>query len=726
MGLKQSIVIKSEYTNNARSKEGKGSRGASPGQYVMRYMAREDATEVLSPVLVAGDSYDAQTFTRYMARGDATEQLKTKWDEFTEDVDAHGSLLLLKHRFREVDKLSGRAFGSRGVSLSHDALQASSDVIQDAFDRGHSVQKIVLSFTEEYLLETGVLNPSFTHKGRGSYKGKIDQLKLRSAITSGVDKMVKTGRFVEPEWVGTVQLDTSYVHAHIALVDTEFSNHRMKPDGADRGKINEAEKKMFRKGIHHSLEDMRQLHSFYSQASLERQNVVSFVKDYAYATLQENTSVQLLIASLPKDRQAWRYGTNRVSMKHPNELAVGIVESTFAREPDRSGYVRAMSAVRDYAQESALRNKLTTEERDGLVANGRERIIERSVNGLYGAIKTLGGADLSVRTPMTDIQSSSDDELVQALKTPGEGDFDPAAFTLRVRGYSKRQTIHESDAVSFYELATEFDAADSAGFVDDTAHVMRLFYEEEQRYHMGLADKYRTFLAFNHPRDQEQVEMMSPVYEDLSERFGSILKEEAVSGVVLQSKRDDYSRDLRAYTFDCFDRGVGSLKEWDAITDYRPDEGTVSTRFVLPVRPKTRAENLTKEHFGGVKALDVHHLGLDYYNKPDARIDASNALAFATVYQSRKDRTDAAQIYVTRTGQELPELDAAVRDIVSMEMVVDKAMDDGLIDTVTIDDLSQIEERQMYTISPDRSLDITNRVRETLEHIEMLEQEELE
>lgn len=729
MGMKQAIVIKSEYTNNARSKDGGGSRGASPGQYVMRYMAREDATEVLAPVLVGANSYNADAFTRYMTRMDATERLKNKLDEYTEDPDTHGSPFLLKHRFRQVDKLSGRAFGSRGVSLSHDALQASSDTIQEAFDNGHSVQKIILSFSEDYLRETGVLSPDFNHKGRGSYKGQIDQLKLRNAITSGVEKMTRTGRFIEPEWVGTIQLDTSHVHAHLALVDTEFSASRMKPDGADRGKINEAEKKMFRKGIHHQLEDMRPLHSFHQQASLERQNVVAFVKDYAYATIQENTSVQLLIASLPKERNSWRYGSNRTAMKHPNELARGIVEDTFKREPERSGYDQAMASVREYAAESSERNKLSVEEQAVLVANGRERIIERSVNGLYGAIKSLPASDLSVRTPMTDIQSSSDDELIRALKAPGDSEFDPAAFTLRVRGYAKREDIHETDAKHFYDLATEFDLADAAGVVDDTAHVMRLFYEEEQRYHMGIADKYRTFLAFNHPKDRAHVEQVTPVYEALTERFNGLVETEKRTGVKDQVERDAYARDLRSYTFDCFDRGVATLKEWDAIVDYRPDDNVVDTRFVLPVRPKTRAENLTQPHFKSVKALDVHHLGLDYYNKPDARIDATNALVFANAYQSRKDRTDSAQIYVTQTGQTLPELDAAVRDIVSMEAVVDKAVDDGLIDTVTVEDLSPSEERQLFTISPDRSLDVTNRVRETLTHIEMvaqMEEEELE
>lgn len=260
MGLKQSIIIKSEYTNNARSKPGKGSRGASPGAYVMRYMAREDATEVLAPVK---HDYNSDKFIRYISRSEATENLKNKDDDLLTDDDAYGSPLVLKHRFRKMDKLSGRAFGSRGISLSQRELEDSSESIQESFDEGHSVQKIILSFTEEYLRETGVLDEDFRHKGRGSYKGYIDQLKLRDAISRGVSEMTKTGRFEDPEWVGTIQIDTSYVHSHIALVDKEFSDFRMCDDRADRGKINEREKKSFRKGINYGLEEMKDLKSFH-------------------------------------------------------------------------------------------------------------------------------------------------------------------------------------------------------------------------------------------------------------------------------------------------------------------------------------------------------------------------------------------------------------------------------------------------------------------------------
>lgn len=681
MGLKQSIVIKSEYTNNARSKPGGGSRGASPGQYVLRYMAREDATEVLAPVAL----YDAEAFTRYMARTSATEVLKE------ERGAAFGAGSALKATFRELDKQAGRAFGTDSLSLSQEGLMRASETVQSAFDEGHSVQKVVLSFTEDYLRETGVLDRDFVHRGRGSYKGHVDQLKLRSAITNGVDMMTTVGKFADPYFVGTIQFDTSHVHAHLAIVDRQFADDRMKPDGADRGKINELEKKTLRKGINRSLEDMATLRSFSGQASLERQNVVAFVKDYAYTALAENTQVQLLVAALPEDERQWRYKSKSKAMQKPNALATAIVESVFEADPVRSGYDDAMEAVRRYAAESRLRDRLDDEEEDTLIATGRARIVERSVNGLYATLKDLTPEDRPVRTLMTDIQSSSDAELTEAVAVEKS---DTAAFALRLRGYSGRRQQHEQDVTTFRALATGFDAARDAGLVDPSANVMRLFYEEELRYHMQCADKYRYFLGFDAAKDARMVEQMTPRYEALAEAFDAEAPPEEVRV---------YTQELAAYTLDCYANGVASFKEWDAVMAF--DGVTVTPRHVAPIRPKTKAENLTASYFEQVKAKDIHHLGFDYLNRDDVEVGKTAVNVFADTYTSRLAYVEAAKTYAAQTNQTLAALDAADADIQDMAPVVDKAIADGTLVAARLPDVPG-ERRQKQTIRVDRSVDV--------------------
>lgn len=688
MGLKQSIVIKSEYTNNARSKPGGGSRGASPGQYVLRYMAREDATEVLAPV-----RYDADAFTRYMVRSDATETLK---DERL-GQETFGVASELKQTFREMDQQSGRAFGTDGLSLSQTALLDASRTVQTAFDAGHSVQKVVLSFDEAYLRETGVLDEDFVHRGRGSYKGHIDQLKLRTAITSGVDAMTTVGKFADPYFVGTIQFDTSNVHAHLAIVDRSFAEARMKPDGADRGKINELEKKTLRKGLNRSLEDMRQMHQFSGQASLERQNVVAFVKDYAYTAVKDNTAVQLLVAALPEEEHQWRFKSNSKAMQKPNALATAIVESVFEADPVRSGYDDAMAAVARYAHESRLRDRLDDEEEDQLIQTGRERLVERSVNGLYKTLKELTPEDRSVRTLMTDLQSSSDEELTQAVAVTGS---DVAAFAFRLRGYSGRKTQHETDVQSFRTLAKGFDTAQDAGLVDPSAHVMRLFYEEELRYHMQSADKYRYFLGFDAAKDAETVDRLTPRYDALVERFDPDASPPEIKA---------YTTELVDYTFDCYTQGVASFKEWDAVVRY--DGQTVTPRHVAPVRPKPKTENLTATYFEQIKAKDIHHLAFDYLNKPDIPVGRQAATAFADTYTARLAMVEAAKTYVSQTGQHLPALDRADADIQDMADVVDKALADGLLEAARLPETFDTgSRRQRATIRTDRTVDVAKHV----------------
>lgn len=70
-------------------------------------------------------------------------------------------------------------------------------------------------------------------------------------------------------------------------------------------------------------------------------------------------------------------------------------------------------------------------------------------------------------------------------------------------------------------------------------------------------------------------------------------------------------------------------------------------------------------------------------------------------------------------------MDRSEADIRSMESVADKAVKEGLIQIVTIDDLTRQHEdhrRQLYTIPLDHSVDVTEQVWSTLEHIEAVEQ----
>lgn len=759
MSLKQSIVVKNEFTHNGVNTPGKGTRGGSPGQYVLRYMARIDATETITPV---PDSQDDSIFaytTRYMMREDATEKLKSSGQYLPSSYE-------LQSTFRQQDKLSGRSFGSRGISLSDDTVRDSSQIIQDAFDEGHSVQKIILSFTEEYLKENKVLPENYQHNGRGSYKGQIDQLKLRQAVTNGVNKMTSVGNYANPEWVGVIQVDTNHVHAHLALVDTEFSPSRMMDDGRDKGKLTQREMMTLRRGIQYELNDMKAIKGFHKQVSLERQNVVGYIKDYAHDYIEKNSRLQILLAALPEEQHLWRHGSNRQEMQYPNELAQQFVEMVFEEQPVRSGYRNATRSIEQYIKGRVDTEGIDPNEQERLRRNGRNLLIERSVNGVYDALKPFDKTKLTLSTPMLDIQSSSEDELMGQLS---DG-FDQAGFELRVRGYSNRRDHHTDESIQYKQLIDVFDDANAQNDVSSDAFVLRRFYEEELQWNMALADKYRSFFRMNGRRDRQMKEKHMPMYEQLESRYarldnqdaflqavddGSIFEGldgvESVDDVFLQADsvndqieeqfgvkqgsrafsalyreglvqeiqlaKDAYMKDLRDYTFDCFVDGVATQADWVRLqTEHREVDsfeyernlsyGTV--QLLEPNEPQVREDGITDEHFDQIKALDIHHLGIDFYTKSDRSIAEKNRNRFADAMQWREYLLDGAETFLDATGQhvQLQALKAVSNDVKDMRKTVDYMADNGMIPTIDPIASSAREKRNTYTIRVDTGVDV--------------------
>lgn len=190
MDLKKSVVIKSKF----------GTKSA--GNYILRYTSREDATE----------SLDIHNYiTKYTPRYDATEQLIGQGADEVE---------ILK-KDEELTRQEGVMFGNKGLSYADQTLKEAARITQQASDEGHVVLLPIISFNHEYLVEKGLVDKNMPEpENAGDYKGKVDQLKLRMAITDMVDKMHLEMGFDKPEWTATIQFDTKHVHAHITSVET--------------------------------------------------------------------------------------------------------------------------------------------------------------------------------------------------------------------------------------------------------------------------------------------------------------------------------------------------------------------------------------------------------------------------------------------------------------------------------------------------------------------------
>ena len=281
MGLKQSIVIVNEFT--IKTSKG-GTRGGTPGDYVLRYMSRDGATEDLTPVRMDTENF----ILRYMARKDA--------------VDRAESISELKDDMRAIQGDGGIAFGYGDVSLSHKHLKQAAKDIQDNFENGKTVMKTVLSFDETYLKERNIIDEGFEFHNEGDYRGHIDQMKLRMAIMNGMSKLGK--QYDDLQYVGVIQVDTKHVHCHLAMVDRGRGD--IMPDGTQRGKLTDKSKNLIRRGIDSYLDENQHVKIMAANVDHDRRNTLCFVKKYTHKVMENRSFSQFLLACLPDDRSQRR------------------------------------------------------------------------------------------------------------------------------------------------------------------------------------------------------------------------------------------------------------------------------------------------------------------------------------------------------------------------------------------------------------------------------------
>lgn len=483
MSLKTSIVVVNEFTvPTPGSGSHGGSRGGTPGAYVMRYMARKGATEPVTPIR----KRDTEDFIlRYMARESATEKAHSRYEA--------------KEGVLHVSGQGGVAFGYGQPSLSDEGVRRASADIQRLFDEGHTVMKTVLSFSPEYLIETGVVPKGFVAQRKGDYRGHIDQMRLRMAIMHGLERMGH--RFDDLRYVGVIQVDTLHVHCHLAMVDAGRGRTVRTGKGIQqKGKLTSTDISVLRRGVDSWLDENQHVAHMSSAVGYERLNVAAFVKRWAHKKVLEESLPQLLLACLPADKTLWRYGSNRSEMRRANSVATELVTELLNQEG--SPMASAMLAVETYASRRAQREGLDERSRKALIQRGYHTIMERGVNGLYQVLASLPAEATKVRTPTLDAMSQDVESLMaahaQQMRSQAAGvsaEDDLVGFSLRLRSYGSRLREHNTQREIWRHRASDWEAGFQAGTVSSTSEPMHRFYLEEEEYHARCVSKYRSLLG---------------------------------------------------------------------------------------------------------------------------------------------------------------------------------------------------------------------------------------
>lgn len=677
MGLKQDIVIVNEFSVPLPG--GKGSRGGTPGQYVERYMARDQATEPLAPIRrLRTDDF----VLRYMARESAVERA---------GITRAG----VKTEMRKAQGNGGVAFGYGQVSLSDEQLKAASRDLQTLFESGKTVLKTVLSFDEAYLKKHGLVPEDFSCAERGDYRGHLDQMKLRMAIMHGLERMsVGSSGFDDLRYVGVIQVDTEHVHCHLAMVDA--GPGRLARDGTQRGKLLDRHKSRLRRGVDAWLDEKQLVAHLSSAVGYERRNVTTFIKRWAHERISTEALPQFLLACLPADRSLWRAGSNDQRMRKANRLVTELVEEQLTRPG--SPMPEAMAKIIDYANRRLEMESLTRLQWQSLIDRGRAQILERAVNGVYQMLRALPPEELRVRTPMLEVMSLDYERMAVMAAERNEAhsshEDDIVSFGFRLRSYASRLEHHKGKAATYRDLARQWENAEKAAVVEEDSRPLYAFYRFEEEYHRQVMSKYQHFLPFmgdvSHWSERQQevagygrrLMALQALRQDASlqrmkdpeeaERLGRDIYDQpggrhltdgaagrAVLDARIRRMTQVYDERVEELRMDLATSGLVLRATAEVGEGESTGESLPASSFVI--------EPGTAYPFNEVKALDLHHLGYDF--AVDVEIGARSRRIFETAAAERRRLLLAAIDYLDQSGQSEAIADLPVDDVADMVRV---------------------------------------------------------
>lgn len=669
LSLNSDIVIVNEFSvkNN-----GKGSRGSSPGDYVMDYMSRYDATEILTPVRL-DDSDDYAL--RYMQREAVAE----------EDADDY------KEKFRQIQKHAGLGFGYDSVSLSEAKLRAASKDIQTQFDAGKTAMKTVLSFSEDYLRKYKMLPDDFKFRKAGDYRGNVDQMKLRLGIMHGLDILAKD--YDNLKYVGVIQVDTRHVHCHLAMVDS--GQGTLMPDGTQKGKLTGSQKSRLRRNIDLYLDSVKHVKFMSSSVAIDKRNTSMFAKRMQHKAIRKNSPAQILAACLPIDKRLWTASSNHQSMQRANEFARGYVRS-FLSQPD-SGYKQIRANIVAFADKQ---QGISSEDYKKIIKTGEKKVEDECINAIYDTMKKVRVTDKTVHSRMLDLVS------MPLRDSVGKKNDGLSEFTYKLRSFSSRLNHHKEKREAAHSIVTSYEAAKKEGNVSDDSLPVYLFFKFEEEYNEKLMCKYQRFLHF--------IPSLHSHYQELE----TIVKQRNEITAVKSMLNDNAARDMSENDADVYCKkkynqwGGRFLVSVSEVVEtrlermqskYDQNRANFEYRLVadgLSVNlndDEPEFKPFVKYPFEKVKALDIHRLSYDTADK--IKVSKKNSKLFIETAKMRKDLADKAAAYLIGTGQkeelnniDMSDINIMVRTAKKLEEkkeVVSKRRDESNVRYTQTIDMSQ-------------------------------------
>ncbi len=489
-----SVVVVSEFTVK-NSVTGKGTRGSSPGRYVLDYMARDPATESLGPVgLMPVAEYPA-----------FYEGMKVSEDQSVSDGF---------HATKLPAYIEGAAFDADHIALSSDQVKAAAADVQHAFDIGKTVFKTVVSFDQEYMKEHGLTDPDTQILTKGDWRQQADQLKMRLALQKGLESF--SAGFDDLVWTGVIQTDTRHVHCHLCMYDAGHGVlHR---SGQQRGKIPQGRLEDLKTAIESAVESMEDLPAYRDDWSRPER----LLADRDRVRLQDyelsHGFSQRLVSLLPEDRGKWTIDSKDTGVRRARSL----IKERFLQDVESNEDKKAR-IKRDAAMLMDTRG-LSHADAQKMAA---DRMSDAACRQVLDRLKVIS---TTFCTPRLQAAASKTDDAPA-------GPLEKMVYTARKR--KARQKWHTD---RLHEANAQIKAYDSTQIKDPASVAWKLFWENEKSYQQDLVRKYDRLYDGLLDRDLvktiEDMKQLSDLLQDMpaAKDRDDLYRQQVLASTLQQSK----------------------------------------------------------------------------------------------------------------------------------------------------------------------------------------------
>lgn len=498
--------MKKEFTNKYQA----GKHGSTPGKFITRYISRMDAAE---PITSLDIEYTQSPLFQLSQRYDTRKGLaKTS-------ISMYDDVLKYANKVKQKESLDGKAFGNNGLAYSNKDTRALAKQVQSLYDEGHSVSKLVFSFSHDYMTRHHMVDDDYKNTGFGSLHGHVDQLRVREAVNAGMQALTKAGDYTNPIWVATVHTNTDDLHVHCVLVDDvdlakskRLVKSEIKPQ--DYGYVNDTQTKKFRKSMDRRFRELDTMKVLKQEQLDDEFNLDIKKKQIAYSHYRVNNTLQKLTASLPKDTDKWDTHKEPEIMKRPNEWLEAYITEIMQNYPNRSGWDKLKPVMNKRLEQIPDHQRLQYQQymQDSFYRLSEGHILDDVKEDLeYQPLSTH-----NMYLTQQAVDNDNPEEMQAAFDMNVQESNESISLSLRhLIQYQKRKYDHEQKAKLMHEQLKfyDIDHHHEASYQDNPP--IRNWYKVHAEAERARVDKYRYLLKAREGAPKYDRDELMNKYHDL-------------------------------------------------------------------------------------------------------------------------------------------------------------------------------------------------------------------